>query len=110
MISVQLFKLKTFLLFFIFLAFFNSWVFTFPSKNIISYSYENIDLKSALLEIITKNEISIIFPDETQNIIISKSCYECSIEDGFNYLLGDTKYKWSIIGSQYTIYEPRIHN
>ena len=34
---------------------------------------------------------------ETQNIIISKSCYECSIEDGFNYLFEDTKYKWLII-------------
>ena len=49
--------------------------------------------KSALQEIIKKT-ISIIFPDETQNIIISKSCYECSIEDGFNYLLEDT-YKLS---------------
>ena len=74
-------------------------------NDVISFTFEDKNLKLALKQLIENDNLNIIFPEEVNKTLITTSCYECSEKDALDSILHKTKYKWLRREKQYTIYE-----
>ena len=107
--SAQLFNFKNCKFYLILFIFLYKKIFCINADTTLSYEFKNQNLKTALVQIIENYNLSIIFPDKTINTLITSKCYQCSEKIAFDSLLFKTKYKWTKVNSQYTIYEANLN-
>ena len=86
------------------------WLFTaiLNSQSLnITYNYKDISLQTAVLDLIIRYQLSIIFPDELgDDLSISAVCNECSADNALSRILVQTDLVWKKSGNQYTIFKP----
>jgi len=87
--------------FFAYLFLLNS-VSTSPN-NIITYNFQGIPLKTAVKELNSSYNISIVFNDALSNELINASCTDCSSDDAILELLSQTNLIYRVSGDQYII-------
>ena len=86
------------------------WLFTaiLNSQSLnITYNYKDISLQTAVQDLISRYQLSIIFPDELgDDLSISAICNECSADNALTRILAQTNLVWKKSGNQYTIFKP----
>ena len=71
----------------------------------ISFSYNKINLKEAIQQLIDKYQLPIIYPSKIEEKLISKECDNCDLDSALTLLFYNTDYHWKKIDAQYTIYK-----
>ena len=79
-------------------------------NKVINFNFENENLKLVLKKLIKDHELTLIFPEEVNQTIITTKCHNCSEDNALDSILYNTKYTWSKKGSQYTVYELVFEN
>ena len=72
----------------------------------VNFQYNNIELKTALNNLINEYQLSIVFPDTIPNTPITQSCIDCSQDEALSLILSSTYLKWEKSNSQYIILIP----
>ena len=74
-----------------------------PTADSVSFHYQNILLKDALNELIYDHGISIIYPDDLKNKLISAQCELCTAEEAIASLMSTSNLIWKKTGKQFTV-------
>ena len=64
------------------------------SQELIQFNFNNVNLKSALLTLISDHNVAIIFPDNIPNTLVDARCDSCSINEALNLVLQSTDLIW----------------
>lgn len=74
------------------------------AQNSISFDYQDISMKSALMSLLEQHEIPIIFSDDTPDTLISASCNQCSDDEAISAILSSaSSITWKKNMSQYIV-------
>ena len=76
----------------------------------ITFEYNNLPLRKVFLELIEKHNLSIIFPENIPNSLITESCEQCSIKEAISLILSSTPLIYQKTNSQYIIVLPSEKN
>ena len=71
----------------------------------ISIKIEDEPLENLIQTLITDYQVSVIYPTEIFQKIISIECNDCNIDTILDMVLTNTNYSWQKIDDQYTIFE-----